>query len=176
MNIRISVRTMLRGLLLAALAVSASACATLTPYQPVKGGYGYSEQKLDSDRYRIVFAGSSATPRQTVENYLLYRAAEMTVFNGGEHFIVSNSSTQAEGDNSPSIGIGLGGFRFGGSGGLGIGVNTSTGGERVAWRAQTDILVRKGAKPVAAADAYDAREVMSNLGPLVQRRAANPNP
>ncbi len=152
------------------------ACATLTPYQPLEGRYGYSEQKLDSDRYRIVFAGSSATPRQTVENYLLYRAAEMTVFNGYDHFIVSNASTQAEGDNSPSVGlgIGLGGFRFGGNGGLGIGVNTATGGNSVAWRAQTDIQIRKGAKPVAAADAYDAREVMSNLGPLVQRRAANP--
>jgi hypothetical protein len=159
-------------LLMLLCVLALGACATLTPYQPLEGRYGYSEQKLDSDRYRIVFAGSSATPRQTVENYLLYRAAEMTVFNGGDHFIVSNASTQAEGDNSPSIGIGLGGFRFGGSGGLGIGVNTSTGGDRVAWRAQTDILVRKGAKPVAAADAYDAREVMSNLGPLVQRRTA----
>lgn len=153
------------------LALLVSACATLTPYQPVNRGYGYSEQKLDADRFRVTFAGSAATPKQTVENYLLFRAAEVTIANGGEHFIVSNSTMQAEGDNSPSIGIGLGGFRFGGSGGLGIGVGTSTnaGGDRVAWRAQADILVRKGPKPEGATDAYNPRELILNLEPTIQR-------
>lgn len=156
------------------LTLGMSACATLTSYQPVTGGYGYSEQKLDTDRYRVSFAGSAATPKQTVENYLLFRAAELTLVNGGEHFIVSNSTMQAEGDNSPSIGIGLGGFRFGGSGGLGIGVGTSTsaGGERIAWRGQADILIRKGPKPEGATDAYNPRELINNLDPLIQRPAA----
>ncbi len=167
-----NIRTILQGLLLTALALSVGACATLTPYQPVNRGYGYSEQKLEADRYRIVFAGSDATPKQTVENYLLFRAAELTVANGGEHFVVTDSSMQSSAGNSPSVGIGLGGFRFGGSGGLGIGVGTRTGGDRVAWRGQTDIIVRKGPKPDGASDAFNARELILNLEPLIQRPAA----
>ncbi len=167
-----NIRTFLQGLVVALLALSVGACATLTPYQPVSRGYGYSEQRLEADRYRIVFAGSEATPKQTVENYLLFRAAELTIANGGEHFVVTDSSMQALGGNGPSVGIGLGGFRFGGSGGLGVGIGTSTGGDRVAWRGQTDIIVRKGPKPDGAADAFNARELINNLEPLVQRPAA----
>lgn len=159
------------GLLAVVFALAASACATLTPYQPLSGGYGYSEQKLEAGRYRIAFAGSDATPKQTVENYLLYRAAELTLQNGGDYFLMSNSALQAVGGNGPSVGIGLGGFRFCGSGGLGIGVGTSTGGERVAYRADAEIQVRSGAKPDNAGDAYDARELEANLEPLIRRPA-----
>jgi hypothetical protein len=55
-----------------------AACATATPYQPA--GYngqrgGYAEQRLESDRYRVTFAGNSLTSREQVEMALLLRAA-----------------------------------------------------------------------------------------------------
>ena len=65
-----------------------SACGTATPYGPALDGKGYSEQKTEQDRFRVSFSGNSLTPRETVENYLLYRAAELTIENGHDHFRV----------------------------------------------------------------------------------------
>lgn len=78
-----------RGLLVAASALTLMACATATPYQPAStpGGYdGFSQQMIENDRARITFGGNSLTQRDTVENYLLYRAAEMAVERGFETF------------------------------------------------------------------------------------------
>jgi hypothetical protein len=88
----------MRSLLLAAAlaCASLSACATQTPYQPAAeatGGYGYHERQIEANRYRIEFRGNSLTNRDTVENYLLYRAAELTLQNGKDYFIVANRST-----------------------------------------------------------------------------------
>ena len=46
-----------------------AACTTPTPYETVaENDYGYSEQKIEDNRYRVTFAGNSATKRETVEN------------------------------------------------------------------------------------------------------------
>ena len=72
---------MFRLLTLAAAALLIAACATSTPYGPAENGkgYGFSDQRIESNRYRITFRGNSVTSRETVENALLYRAAELTV-------------------------------------------------------------------------------------------------
>ena len=70
---------MKRLLLAAAAALSLAACATPTPYQPlVRNGTatgGYTETRISSDRFRVSFQGNTITDRETVERYLLYRAA-----------------------------------------------------------------------------------------------------
>lgn len=79
----------LRHLMVAASALTLVACATATPYQPASepGGYdGFSQQMIENDRARITFGGNSLTKRETVENYLLYRAAEVAVERGFETF------------------------------------------------------------------------------------------
>lgn len=74
----------------AAFALSLAACATPTPYQPnVRGNAasgGFSEVRLENNRFRVNFAGNSLTSRETVEGYLLFRAAELTVQNGYDWF------------------------------------------------------------------------------------------
>lgn len=77
---------------LAALAVLAG-CTTATPYQPlgatrVQGGF--TDQQLDATHFRVSFFGNSLTSRQQVENYLLYRAAELTLSRGYNCFTVVN--------------------------------------------------------------------------------------
>lgn len=74
-------------------ALMLSACATPTPYQPIPPGregysygYGYFEQRLADDRFRVTFRGNEFTSRQRVENYLLYRAAELTLQAGYDGF------------------------------------------------------------------------------------------
>ena len=73
------------------------ACATATPYQPASGSErGYSERQIETNRFKVQFAGNSLTDRKTVETYLLYRAAELTQLNGYDHFRVVERDTDAE--------------------------------------------------------------------------------
>ena len=77
---------------LAALALLAG-CATATPYQPLgatRTQGGYVDQQLDATHFRVSFFGNSLTSRQQVENYLLYRAAELTMQRGFNCFTVVN--------------------------------------------------------------------------------------
>lgn len=81
---------------LAALAVLA-ACATATPYQAASvGDRGYTDQKIETNRFQVQFSGNSLTERKTVETYLLYRAAELTAQNGFDHFRVVTRDTEAD--------------------------------------------------------------------------------
>ena len=87
----------LRHLLIAASAMTLMACATATPYQPASepGAYdGFSQQLIENDRARVSFGGNSLTDRDTVENYLLYRSAEMAVERGFETFTLQERDVQ----------------------------------------------------------------------------------
>jgi hypothetical protein len=83
-----------RNALAAALALVVTACTTATPYQPYQPEFtsgvhgGYSEQRLQPDRYLVRFHGNELTSRERVEAYLLYRAAELTVQNGYDWFAI----------------------------------------------------------------------------------------
>lgn len=81
---------------LAALALL-GACATATPYQAAdNNGYGYAEQAIESNRLRLTFRGNALTERETVETYLLYRAAELTKQRGYDYFVLTNRDTEAK--------------------------------------------------------------------------------
>ncbi len=73
------------------------ACATATPYQQASTGSdrGYSEQKIEDNRFQVQFEGNSLTDRKTVETYLLYRAAELTKQSGYDHFRVVRRDTDS---------------------------------------------------------------------------------
>ncbi|MGH6963038.1 MAG: CC0125/CC1285 family lipoprotein, partial [Phenylobacterium sp.] len=79
------------------LAAGLTACATPTPYQPKAPGQsssgGYSEMRIEPNRFRVSFAGNSVTPREKVEGYLLFRAAELTLQNGDDWFYIDNRTT-----------------------------------------------------------------------------------
>lgn len=74
------------------LALGLVGCAHPTPYRPQSAAAGhhngYAEEQLASDRYRVTFRGNRLTSRETVEAYLLYRAAELTVAHGDDWFAV----------------------------------------------------------------------------------------
>jgi hypothetical protein len=91
-----------RAFVALALLSSISACMTATPYQPYRselaGGVhgGYSEQRLAPDRFRVRFHGNELTSRDRVEGYLLYRAAELTVQNGFDWFVIVDRHSEHE--------------------------------------------------------------------------------
>ena len=179
----------------AAVALSAglAACATPTPYQPnVRGGAtsgGYSEIRVEPNRFRVNFAGNSLTSRETVEGYLLFRAAELTVQNGYDWFTVVDRDTDkkvrsyVEPDPFSRPGYGAYGFwrpswRYYGRGYGWRGWDPFWGdpfwADRVDVRtverfeAAAEILMHKGAKPEGDPRAFDARAVIENLRPRVQ--------
>ena len=71
-----------------ALLATLAGCVQPTPYQPVVDGYGYSEQQIEDNRYWVRFAGNQRTPAATVQNYWLYRIAELTLDHGYDYFTV----------------------------------------------------------------------------------------
>lgn len=154
-------------LLAAALGLVAACAAEPTRYQQARDGYGYSEQQIEEDRYRVSFAGNAATSRQTVEDYLLYRAAELTVQTGHDWFEVVDRDTVQEYSGyggSPEVGVGFGG---GSNFGVGLSLPVLGGAGGGRYTADMGILVREGEKPQDEPEAYDALSVISRLQPKV---------
>ena len=92
--------------------VALSGCMTATPYQPAaasSSATGYSDQQIEADRFQVSFRGNSLTARETVERYLLFRAAELTVQNGFDHFILVSKDTETRSETYRTAGSGFGG-------------------------------------------------------------------
>ena len=155
------------------LSLTLMACATATPYQPLRSGQGYSEQRLESNRFKILFAGNASTPRQTVENYLLYRSAEVTLQNGYDYFVMADTSTEAETRYTQTFNGGFGSYFWGPyyGPGFGLGVNSGSSVPRTEYEAQANILVFKGKKPSNDVKAFDARDLKANLESTITRPA-----
>jgi hypothetical protein len=94
--------TMTRRLRSTAVAAAAlfvvAGCQTATPYHPSTepGATGYSDEQLAGNRYRVTFAGNSATRRETVEDYLLLRSAEVTLKAGSHYFLFDTRDTKTK--------------------------------------------------------------------------------
>lgn len=176
---------MFRLFMLGGAALLLAACATSTPYGPaVNGkGYGFSDQRIESNRYRITFRGNSVTSRETVENALLYRAAELTVQLGFDYFIALENDTEADKSYSTTASepafygrYGFGhpfyrpyyGFPYYAYGfGWGSPYYDTYTREITRYSAVAFVAMFKGEKPADNAQAFNAREVMANLGPYV---------
>lgn len=169
--------------LVATLALGALAlagCETATPYQPFTHNGaavgGYRDERLDADHFRVSFRGNSETPRATVENYLLYRAAELTVANGFDwfeavdHHTDRQERTYVQGYPGPYAGWGWGwGFRHGGLWGGAYWSPDFDVETAQRFSATADIMVGHGPKPAGDPRAFDARQVLANLGPHIKR-------
>lgn len=169
------------------------ACTTATPYQPAmgRGEYrtGYWDEQIEADRFRVTFAGNSLTSRETVERYLLYRAAQLTVERGYDYFVLSDRDTEKKTRTyvDRPLSPGLWGY---------WGPSWRYYSPRWGWRgwnpwygdpfwdrqvdvrtvdryeASAELIVGRGRKPDNVR-AFNAREVIDNLGPSV---AAPPRP
>lgn len=61
-------------------------CATKYQQKGMMGGY--SEEKILTNMYKVEFEGNQHTKPETVQNYLMYRCAELTKEHGFEYFTV----------------------------------------------------------------------------------------
>jgi hypothetical protein len=185
-----------RLMLLGAIASGAlllAGCATETAYRPATGtGFarvGYSDHQIEPNRFEVTFSGNSYTSRETVEKYLLYRAAELTVQQGGDYFIMVDRNTDHSSRTYTTPGFG-GPYGYGAWGGY-WGPSWRYYGRGFGWRswdpffgdpfwdrsvdvqtvdkyeATAEIIVGHGPKPKDNVRAFDARAVIDHIGPSV---------
>lgn len=151
-------------LIILAAAISAAAVASaraeVTPYQPSavsRAHHGYTETYIDANRARVSFAGNGETSRETMETYLLYRSAELTLQRGFDYFVVVDHDVEtattfaASGPPVPPI------------------VPARRYREISSHTAVSEIIMSRGVRPLGAANAYDARTVYANLAGRVSR-------
>lgn len=172
----------MRVLMLAAIAGLLAACATATPYQAAApGNYGFTEQQIEANRVRITFRGNSLTDRETVETYMLFRAAEVTQQRGFDYFIVADRDTeehsrlQSTGAMRPRFAFDYWYFspRRGWSPWYDPFWDEPTSYREVTrYEAVAEIAMFSGDKPAGNPDAFDASEVQQNL----QGRIVRPPP
>ncbi len=177
---------------LAAGALLVSGCVMEATYRPATGtGFsrvGYSDHQIEPNRFEITFSGNSYTSRDTVEKYLLYRAAELTLQQHGDYFIMADRNTdhRSRTYTTPSFGAGS----YGGWGGY-WGPSWRYFGRGYGWRswdpffgdpfwdrdvdvqtvdkyeASAEIIIGEGPKPRDNVRAFDARAVVDHLGPSI---------
>lgn len=188
-----------RGVILAAAAAGAMAlagCVTETTYRPATGkGFnrtGFSERQVEANRYLVTFAGNSVTDRDTVERYLLFRAAELTLQNGFDYFVTVQRDTDRQARTYSTGGYGgfgyggfgpywgpswafygprfgrrrfAGGFAYGGYGGFGFDDFDVRTIDR--YEASAEIVMRRGEPDRDNVRAFNARAVTEKIGPTV---------
>lgn len=172
----------MRKILIALGAAALAACATATPYQPsaASGQYGFNEQRIENNRVRISFRGNTLTDRETVETYLLYRAAEITLQEGQDYFIVANRDTEEHSrlqgtSYGPRFGFDYWYFspRRGWSPWYDPFWREPTSYREVTrYEAVAEIAMFSGQKPAGDPNAFDAREVQANLQGRIVRPEA----
>lgn len=112
-----------RGVAASALALSLAlaGCATPTTYHPASdvsaNSPGYSDQQLTSDTYQVNFTGNSVTSRDTVDRYLFYRAAQLTLQKGYRTFTMVKDKTALDQNVYANLEPAGPGFGWGGWGG-----------------------------------------------------------
>jgi len=183
--------------LLMATAVSGAllvaGCATETPYRPATGsGFnrtGFSERQVEANRFLVNFAGNTVTDRDTVERYLLFRAAELTLQNGFDYFVTVDRQTDRQARTYSTPGAGFGpGWGYGGWGGYwgpswrfygrpwggwggwgpwGGGFNDFDVRTVDRYEASAEIVMGKGSPPSGEVRAFNARDVVERLGPTI---------
>lgn len=171
-------------LLAATAALALSACATATPYAPAgynNSRYGYADQRIDENRFRVSFSGNSVTSREQVEMSLLLRAAEITLETGNDWFATVNRATERDVRYAtspdpffydryrywgPSWRYHRGGFWRPWYDPFGPSFDVR---EIDRYEAAAEIVVGDGPKPSGDSNAFDAREVVQNLGPRLAR-------
>lgn len=90
---------MKRGILAASLiALVLAGCKTAPVYeaQTSPRSPGYADKQLAENRYRVSYHGDSATSRETVEDFLLRRAAEVTLKAGYSAFVFDHRDTKTK--------------------------------------------------------------------------------
>lgn len=165
------------------LAILTSACVqTPTSFHPLTQSSrdGYTVTQVEGNRFRISFTGNDATSHQSVDDNLLFLAAEVTLRHGADWFLINRASSDKDTSYPTLIDPSgpYGGWGYGGWGAPPGAFGTYAvdfGNPQNRWSELATILLHQGTKPAGDPSAYDARDVAVHLAPLITR-AAQPGP
>lgn len=155
-------------------------CSSRPVYSPAaeSGKVGFYESKLTSDRYRVSFVGYPSTTGDEVQNFVLLRAAELTLQNNFEWFeIINRTLTEKTHNSDPTFTIGLSSscYPFGCSG---LGSRWYTGmrvdGDGYSDRYKASIEIRMGnGETEDEKTIYNAKELVENLSVFVEETSVD---
>lgn len=148
-----------------------TACASQPLYSPADrpDRPGYWETQLTDDRFRVTFVGRNNTPSDTVQNYALLRAAELTLATGNDWFeiIERDGDSRLTTRRQPNFTVGLGSSCYpfgcpvvGSRWYTGVYLDSQRSADR--YRSSIEIRVGKG-QPEDPTGVYDARELSRHL-------------
>ncbi len=151
-------------------ALALSACSTPTRYEPVtkKGVSGFSETRVEENRFRVSFRGGSGESASRVKDLALLRAADLANANGFDWFEVVNHYTEALENSGPTIGVGGGSGSFGRSGGVGVGLGTSFNLSGPVRTETLEVIMGKGPKPDRP-NTYSTQSVRETISPTLKK-------
>jgi hypothetical protein len=97
-----------RIIMVVCVALLAARCSTPSDFRPRPpgGAVGYNDLQLTANQYRVSFSGSSGSTRDQVENYLLQRAAEITLQAGYTHFVLTSRDIERNAYYQPEYPVG----------------------------------------------------------------------
>lgn len=155
-------RKHLLTLSLAVMLVAGCAAGPAYRHAPEPGDYGYRDTLLTQGRYRVSFSGGYGMARETVENFALFRAADVTLSRGATRFRIVSRETSpvtSVSGTGPTTTVGYGwGYPYWGTS---IGYSSSV---RSRTRYETVLEIQIGDDlPEQGPDIYDATELKRNL-------------
>ena len=156
------------SLLLVGLAGCATAPASYGP-KSSDGVTGYTDEQLAQNRYRVTYSGTRTTPRETVEDYLLFRAAQVTQQAGFAAFLFDTRDTKA---HTTYFTDSEGWFGFPGRRRFGYWSNWPLDDDFETWpvtryEAYAEIVMLNADQAKAEPRALFAQDVLNRLGPKV---------
>ncbi|MBR9912463.1 MAG: hypothetical protein GYB33_19150 [Gammaproteobacteria bacterium] len=99
-------------LIFALLTVSLAACSSTHPYQRAQGsGFGYKESAISTDRYRVHYKARGNDTAEAMDMALL-RAAELTLLEGYDWFVVVDREQISERNRTHHSGSSFSGNSF----------------------------------------------------------------
>ncbi len=142
--------------------------SSLPPYRPFANGSGYQEHQIEKNRYAVSFVGNSSMTAESTENYLIYRAAELTSTTGYDYFVMHDKNTKQK---SRYRYYPYSNGRFGYYNSWGYGHYHYDYYDYCcpyAWyEVGAEILMYEGDKPKDNLNAYGSQEVLEYLGPNI---------
>lgn len=155
-----------------------AACQTPAVYQPRVPGAstGYTDEQITRNRWRVTFTGNSATKRETVESYLMLRAAEVTLKSDYRWYMFDTRDTEAQTTYQSDF-VGWPGWRgrgwywhswpYGGGWGAGGGMETTR--PITSYEAYAEIVLLTDEQAKKEPRAMNAQDVLDHIGPMAHQ-------
>ena len=157
------------GLFLLWLLLLVGCASNLPPYRPYSDGAGYQERRIEKNRFALSFIGNSSMTAEATENFLIYRAAELTDAAGYDYFILHDKATKQM-SRYRYFPYSHGLYGYYNNWGYGYsGFNYYDYCCPYSWyEVGAEAIMYKGQKPDDNLNAYDAEQVLEFMGPSIR--------